>query len=309
MRQNASTNAIDGQKWLVAIDPFSDLDISRVITFVKGLAEQSSARLRGVYVLAPESLNWTGEFSGPWMNRYLPFAQEKAREVSKKFGVEIDVVPCQDAGLRPSVRALVKHAKRWRADLILLSTHARSGIERWTLGSYAETLILASTIPVLVVNPNNRLPERVNKILVPTDLSRKSERFVISLGAFAKAASAELDLFYKQPDPLDPMIQQGVYAVGGGWVSVQSYLDTEITERRKQLEKLRAAVEATGVTADTSIGETSGSLIQSINDCAKQKNVDMIALLTQSGPLEAAVLGSVARELVRSSTIPVLIRR
>ncbi len=308
MGNNVSKGRVGGKKWILAVDPFSDLDVSRAITFAKNLAEQSGARLRGVYVLAPESLNWTGEFSGPWMNRYLPFAKEKASQVSQKFGVEIDVVPCQASGLRPSVRALVKHAKRWRADMILLSTHARTGVERWTLGSYAETLILSSTIPVMVINPTHTLPSVIKKILVPTDLSRKSERFVVSLTNFAKTTGAKVELFYKQSDPLDPMIQQGVYAVGGGWVSVQSYLDTEIDDRKKQLQKLCKALEAKGVKASISFGDPTSSLVESINKCAKDQKVDMIALLTQAGPLEAAVLGSVARGLVRSSPIPVLIK-
>lgn len=309
MGNNVTSTESDGQKWLFAIDPFSDLDIARVIAFAKVSAAQAGADLRGVYVLAPESLNWTGEFSGPWMDRYLPFAREKAKEVGAKNAVEIDVVPCSESGLRPSVRALVNHAKDYKADLILLSTHARSGIERWTLGSYAETLILSSTVPVMVINPQHELPKTVKNILVPTDLSEDSGKFVLSIGAWAKAAGAELTLFYKQPDPLDPMIQQGVYAVGGGWVSVQSYLDSELGERRKQLERLQKDLGDMGVRANVSLNATNVSLIEAINKCASEKKADVVAILTKSGPMEAAILGSVARGLVRSSHVPVYIRR
>lgn len=309
MGTNVTLNDARGKNWLVAIDPFSDLDLTRVITFVKNLADKSGANLRGAYVLAPESLNWTGEFSGPWIERYLPFAQKKAQAVSEKFGVKIDVIPCQEAGLRPSVATLVSYAKNLHTDLILLSTHGRTGIERWTLGSYAETLILASDIPVIVANPTHPLPQDVKRIFVPTDLSGMSERFILSMTGFAQAAGADMDLFYKQPDPLDPMIQQGVYAVGGGWVSVQSYLEGEVSERQKQLEKLVKAVEERGVKADFSIDKTGAPLIEAINKSAAARRADVVALLTQSGPFEAAVLGSVARGLVRSSSIPVLIRR
>ncbi len=309
MGNNVTSGSQAGQKWLFAIDPFSDLDITRVIDFAKVSAAQAQAHLRGVYILAPESLNWTGEFSGPWMDRYLPFAREKAKEIGRKFSVEIDVVPCTESGLRPSVKALVSHAKDYGADLILLSTHARSGIERWTLGSYAETLILSSSVPVMVINPQHELPKSVKNILVPTDLSEESERFIMGVGAFAKNGGAALTLFYKQPDPLDPMIQQGVYAVGGGWVSVQSYLDSELGERKKQLDRIQKSLAAAGVRADVCLNATNVSLIEAINKCAEDKNCDVIALLTQSGPLEAAVLGSVARGLVRSSHVPVYIRR
>lgn len=309
MSQNVTSAKVAGQKWIVAIDPFSDLDISRVIAYAKILAQPLSAEVRGAYVLAPESLNWTGEFSGPWMERYLPFAKEKAREVEKKYGIAIDVIPCGSPGLRPSVNALVEHAKNSKTDLLLLSTHARTGIERWTLGSYAETLILSSTIPVIVINPTHSLPKKIERVLVPTDLSAESEKFIFKLSEFARAGDAQMDLFFKQPDPLDPMIQQGVYAVGGGWVSVQSYMDTELGERRRQLENISATLRSSGIKSEICIDSTSPSLIEAINVCAKERKSDLIALLTQSGPLEAAVLGSVARGLVRSSPVPVLIRR
>lgn len=309
MGNNVTSAVSAGQKWLFAIDPFSDLDISRVIGFAKVSAGQAQANLRGVYVLAPESLNWTGEFSGPWMDRYLPLAKQKAQEVGQRNGVEIDVVSCSESGLRPSVKALVTHAKDYKANLILLSTHARSGIERWTLGSYAETLILSSSVPVMVINPQHELPKSMKNILVPTDLSDESEKFVMAVGAWAKTAGSELTLFYKQPDPLDPMIQQGVYAVGGGWVSVQSYLDSELGERRKQLEKLQKNLADMGVRSHVNLSTANVSLIEAINKSAGETKADVIAVLTKSGPMEAAILGSVARGLVRSSQVPVYIRR
>ena len=38
-------------------------------------------------------------------------------------------------------------------DLIIMSTHGRSGITRWALGSVADQMIRYSTVPVLVVAP------------------------------------------------------------------------------------------------------------------------------------------------------------
>ena len=47
--------------------------------------------------------------------------------------------------------AIVEQAKRWRADLIVMGTHGRRGMDRLLLGSNAELVIRNSTVPVLLV--------------------------------------------------------------------------------------------------------------------------------------------------------------
>lgn len=46
---------------------------------------------------------------------------------------------------------IVKHAKRWRADLIVMGTHGRRGINRMFMGSDAELVVRTAPVPVLLV--------------------------------------------------------------------------------------------------------------------------------------------------------------
>jgi nucleotide-binding universal stress UspA family protein len=46
---------------------------------------------------------------------------------------------------------IVKAAKRYRCDLIVMGSHGRRGISRLILGSQASKVLAHSTIPVLVV--------------------------------------------------------------------------------------------------------------------------------------------------------------
>ena len=48
-------------------------------------------------------------------------------------------------------REIIKAAEEWKADLIVLGTHGRSGVSRAFLGSTAEAVLRHSQIPVLVV--------------------------------------------------------------------------------------------------------------------------------------------------------------
>jgi nucleotide-binding universal stress UspA family protein len=52
-------------------------------------------------------------------------------------------------------REIIKKAEQEKADLIIMGTHGRTGVERLLLGSVAEKVVRLSMIPVLTV----RLPE------------------------------------------------------------------------------------------------------------------------------------------------------
>jgi nucleotide-binding universal stress UspA family protein len=48
---------------------------------------------------------------------------------------------------------ILKYIKENKIDLVIMSTHGRSGIPRWALGSVAEKVIRHSTVPVLIIPP------------------------------------------------------------------------------------------------------------------------------------------------------------
>lgn len=51
----------------------------------------------------------------------------------------------------PVADAIIAHAKKTRADLIVLGTHGRRGLKRAVMGSDAEGVVRASLVPVLLV--------------------------------------------------------------------------------------------------------------------------------------------------------------
>jgi nucleotide-binding universal stress UspA family protein len=50
---------------------------------------------------------------------------------------------------------IVDYATKNAVDLIVMSTHGRSGLTRWAIGSVAEKVISTSTSPVLIVRPES----------------------------------------------------------------------------------------------------------------------------------------------------------
>jgi nucleotide-binding universal stress UspA family protein len=53
----------------------------------------------------------------------------------------------------PPAEAIVEAARFRGADLIVMSSHGRSGLGRLVLGSVAETVLRASTVPILLIRP------------------------------------------------------------------------------------------------------------------------------------------------------------
>jgi nucleotide-binding universal stress UspA family protein len=54
----------------------------------------------------------------------------------------------------PSVaQGILDFAKRREADIVVIATHARRGVERLILGSVADKVIRGADLPVLVVRP------------------------------------------------------------------------------------------------------------------------------------------------------------
>ncbi|MDD2933220.1 MAG: universal stress protein [Methylotenera sp.] len=76
---------------------------------------------------------------------------KKALDAAQKEGLTT-----AEAEIRESVGEAVAHfivseAKKWPADLIVMSTHGLRGIERLIMGGDAETVVRTSHVPVLLV--------------------------------------------------------------------------------------------------------------------------------------------------------------
>jgi nucleotide-binding universal stress UspA family protein len=67
------------------------------------------------------------------------------------FDVEVELI--ETIGARAST-IIVEAAKQWGADLIVLGTHGRRGLQRLALGSDAEQVLRIAPVPVLMVRAN-----------------------------------------------------------------------------------------------------------------------------------------------------------
>jgi nucleotide-binding universal stress UspA family protein len=69
---------------------------------------------------------------------------------------------------------IVEYADRQDIGLIVMATHGRSGISRWSMGSVAEKVVRAATCPLALIRAKGHQPDvrakgLLKKILVPLD--------------------------------------------------------------------------------------------------------------------------------------------
>jgi nucleotide-binding universal stress UspA family protein len=84
-----------------------------------------------------------------------------ARERARAAGVEADTRLAETGMPAERIAVLVcSEAAKWRADLVVVGTHGRRGVERLVLGSVAEGVVRRSAVPVLLVpSPDDAAPD------------------------------------------------------------------------------------------------------------------------------------------------------
>lgn len=301
-------------KIIWAFDPLEGSEGTRagVAQALAFFNEKTQAPIEPVYVLSPSDLNIGTSFSKPYVQQVLPTAKKVMKDALKRYrigGLRSPRVLVEESPLmRRSIDSLLGHAKTEKADLIVTGTHARKGVSRLFLGSFAESLILRSKVPVLVVNPANQA-RPIKKILFPTDFRSQSKPLFLKACALARKVGAEITLLHVIPHPIEAVVQSGVYLLAGGWVSVPDYMKGEEQRLRKVAEIWKSQAASAGVSVTTLFDAGAIGVKESILRHAKLKKFDLIAMSAQSGRLAAAFLGSVSRQVLRDAPCAVWVMR
>ena len=77
-------------------------------------------------------------------------AIRNALALVKKHDLKAEATTFETVGDRVA-EVIVREAKKWKADLIVMGTHGRRGFNRMVLGSDAEGVLRHSPVPVLMV--------------------------------------------------------------------------------------------------------------------------------------------------------------
>ncbi len=116
------------------------------------LAAAQGATIHGVYVVnlasfsgVPTEGSWEGVSAA--LEREGEKALEMVEDAATARDVPVELVRLEG---RPS-QQIVEYADENDADLIVMGTHGRGGLDRLLLGSVAERVVRSSSIPVMTV--------------------------------------------------------------------------------------------------------------------------------------------------------------
>lgn len=132
----------------------TDLSSHSIPAHERGLALASAAAagphpaLRTLYVTPPASLEQTVDGADDDVNAAI-------RELAELLPLHaIDGrVPAACVRFGEPAEAILREAREWSADLLVLGTHGRRGAARWLLGSVAESVLRRAPCSVLVIPP------------------------------------------------------------------------------------------------------------------------------------------------------------
>ena len=296
-------------KILVPLDG-SNLSES-VLPYVRALAQALKIQVELLHAIDPEVIS---ALVDPSSGRYADVVEVDMRRKGLEYlepvagsFPEARAVSCSTVVDKPAA-AIVQIAAANPATLVAMATHGRSGIQRWLLGSVANTVIHMTTRPLLLLRSAQRLERRsvalLKKVIVPLDGSALAEQVLPHVVALVTKINMEVLLL--QAYGLPSSVRHG----SDGYVPNLGQLVKRMKEdAQAYLDRVRGGPQLKGLSKISTLaleGEAAGHII----DIARKTPHSLVAMCThgRSG-MARVLLGSVTDRVVRHSGNPVLVIR
>lgn len=204
---------------------------------------------------------------------------------------------------------IVKYSQDNDIDLIMLATHGRSGIRRWGIGSVADKVIHAATVPVWLVPSHlheaildDTMPNQ--RLLVPLDGSRIAESVLPHIITLAeqRGVNTEVMLINVIPPSSDSVVNPEKIFEREDFSSFKTRGEVYLMEIEERLEK--AGIKAS---SEQLVGDAAEEIVR----YAAETGPRLIVMSThgRSG-FSRFVFGSVAETVLRRlQKTPVLLVR
>jgi nucleotide-binding universal stress UspA family protein len=271
----------------------------RALAIVKALAGARD-HLEAVYVASPVELDLATAFDIPVGIRFSVYPKKRVEQALRKLGLKqlrATVLTHDSLSLTSSVRALADHAAREKADIMLVASHARKGVSRLFLGSFAETLVHLSKTDLLVFHQSTRAGKHAPKnLLFAHDLSRDGDRGFDKALAYAKRWKCALHVLHV-PEP----------AYGIHFDDQNPKVESYRKRVRKKIQAIESTLKRSRVEGSVVIDMRWAPISELILSQAQRVHADLLLVLAKSGRFAGFMGGSVTRQVLRASVAPVLV--
>jgi nucleotide-binding universal stress UspA family protein len=228
-----------------------------------------------------------------------PALEEKAAELELRYPVDVRTRILEGN----TSEAILAEAGEIVADLVVMATHARTGLDRVRNGSLAHALLSALNVPTLCVHPLSQdaalVTRPMRRILVPLDGSTFSEQILDPLAPLAQALNAQLTLLHVvAPRPILASPADDAFSLLVSRDQALAYLQSIAERWRGHIrEPVLLALE----------DRRPPALIAALLAAGEY---DAVAMATHGrGGLSALLAGSVANDVLRLVNAPVILYR
>lgn len=213
--------------------------------------------------------------------------------------VGLDLVHSGIAARSPEV-GILDYAERVGADLVVMSTHGRTGLDRVLTGSTTEAVVRRARCPVLTLQTAaERTVVSVKRILVPTDFSAATYHALAHAVALARLHGAALDLVHIVEPPPEVWI-------GGEVIGWNENSPRRVDDARAALQDLTDEVGIHNIPLTLHV--LMGPPARGILDAAERVDADLIVMGTHGRTgARRLLVGSVTEKVVQRAPCPVFV--
>lgn len=265
---------------------------------------QQGFQIRPIYITAPSTADLSLGYVVP-----VKELEQKLEAHVKNLGFQ-PTLPAQvliddTCSRRGRIGCFLDYAEKEGAAAIALTSHGRSGIDRFMLGSFAEAVLRESPWPVFfLTSEEGWRPTRDQKrtIFFTTDFSAASrEAFGQFLSRF-HLGDSRVVIFHSVNFPVP-------YAPVGTEYVPENYFAEQEAWAKQMGAEWTALGKAAGVDtrADIRYGGMNMLTGKDVLAAARAEGSSLLVMATASGPVERTLLGSVAFDLFRARQVPVLV--
>jgi nucleotide-binding universal stress UspA family protein len=198
--------------------------------------------------------------------------------------------------------AIVEEINLRQVDLVVMSTHGRSGFGRWVYGSVADAVVRRGACPTILVPAMARdwPDDRPLRILVPLDGSELSGQILPPVADLADLLDVSIIVLR--------VVEPPTRAIADSSTDVADDPAAESAAARVDLEIVADGLRAGGKAVR--VATAVGSPAETIARTALDERADLIAMSTHGcGGLTRLLLGSVTTDVIRRASGPILIVR
>jgi nucleotide-binding universal stress UspA family protein len=288
-------------KYVWAFNPFDkNKKLDEKAVALVGSVLGGKEKVEAVFVASHNYPELSAAFDVPEQDRFTRYPKQLMQTAMKKLRIKTSkctVLVEETLSLTSSVKQLAAYLDRSKTTVAIVASRAKTGLSRLVMGSFAESLVHFSPVDLLIFNENSSVNKRPPQtLLFAHDYSKSADKGLDRAIDYAKAWGCMLHVIHI-PDP----------AYGFKFSGQEAEVENYRKGVRQKLARIEEKVKKAGVLGSVELDTRWSPVAERILKRASAVSADFVLVVAKSGKLASLLGGSVTRQVLRTSPVPVLV--